>query len=398
MRSQITFSAQRRLRAGFSLVEMLVVIALIALLTSLTYIALGGSGEAAREAATKTSIKILSGALRERIDAFHDITSSSTHTDFDVPVKLKTRVFRTRVEEFQALYANAGNPNPITPVQAEVFVRKLLFKSAFPQRLDDLYGYDGLAGRDDSPILTRMYSSGSPITGSWIQQNIDDKQSESSEMLYLVLTQGDVFGLPPADIDGIDNNLIGDTDGDGNLEFLDGWGKPLQFYNWPTRLLKDDGIAYTGTVVLGPNTYPTASLLISNLPLAGSTAAASTTVSRNRVDRDPEDITRALKPNAAPTAVQAPLLFSFNLKRGLSPAYAARPFGSQWYHDANTASMPLIVSAGTDGVLGLHLPAEIGTILGDPGANSDRLARVIHTDEACQALADNLTNQQRGPE
>lgn len=411
--------------------ELLVVMAIIAILASLAFVVLGASGNAAREASTKSMIRILSGALRERVDAFHEITASASQIDPDLPQRgSKTRVFREKVDTFRRwyLYAHpplppmyAPQPQPSAEV-SEVFVRKAMYKALFPQRRADLFGYDGVAQEingipDDSPILIRMYSASPPlpsnrIDGSWVWRNFgaatqitsstdyqtitDNPATESSEMLYLILTEGDVFGMPPADISGIDSRMIGDTDGDGNLEFLDGWGRPLQFYNWPTRLIKDDGSMFTGVVTsVEGNQYKTSSLLVTNLPRAGATGPVSSTVARNRADRDPEDPTRRLSLPSSSLIVGSG---TFDLRTKPDPAgdvVVAQKFNSDWYHDLNTVTMPLIVSAGQDGILGLHLPTESGT----SGTNhTDRLARVIHTDEACQALGDNITNQQRGPQ
>ena len=396
MRSRITTSDTHTPRAGFSLVELLVVMAIIATLASLSFVVLGRTGEAAREAATRTELRILSGALRERVDAFHELTASASQVDPDMPIRKNTRVFRDTVDAFNRWFALA-NPLPALqphPLAAEAYVRKTMFKSLFPQRVEDLFGYNGISnngGGDDSPMLARMYQSGTVLSTSWLGRNITTAAADSSELLYLTLTEGDVYGLPPSEIDGIDKNLIGDTDGDGNMEFLDGWGRPLQFYNWPTRLIKDDGVNYIGTVTVSGNSYPTTSLLISNLPLVGgvaSNATATQTQSRNRIDRDPEDPLRSL------TRVQAgyfllstssPATFNVQAPTGV---IAAQSFYADYYHDPNTATMPLVVSAGPDGDLGLYLPTVTG---------ANRLARVIATAYDCQALGDNLTNQQRGP-
>ena len=272
-----------------------------------------------------------------------------------------------------------------------------MFKELFPQREEDLWGYNGTSDNgqlDDSLMLTRMRDIPNNLwrPESWMGREMAATSSRpeatSAELLYVVLTEGDVYGMPPSEIDGIDKNLIGDTDSDGNLEFLDGWGRPLQFYNWPTRLIKDNGVDYTGIVTVGGNAYPTAPLLISNLPPVGGAASgtvATSTQARNRIDRDPEDPMRRLM--AAPLIVGTGT-FMLETDPPSSILITARQFQSDWYHDRNTATMPLVVSAGPDGVLGLHLPTEAGV---------DRLARVIATDDACQALGDNVTNQQRGP-
>ena len=268
-----------------------------------------------------------------------------------------------------------------------------MFKSLFPQRIEDLFGYNGTSdngGGDDSPMLARMYQSGAVRPTSWLGRNITSAGADSSELLYLTLTEGDVYGLPPSEIDGIDKNLIGDSDSDGNLEFLDGWGRPLQFYNWPTRLIKDDGATFTGTVTVSGNAYPTASLLISNLPQVQSAGAVSSTKNRSRIDRDPEDPLQSLYPGRSGYFVlySASVTSTFNLQSP-SGVIAAQRFHTNAYHDPNTATMPLVVSAGPDGDLGLYLPTVSG---------ANRLARVIATVDDCQALGDNLTNQQRGPQ
>ena len=375
--------------------EMLVVMAIIAILASLSFVAIGASGNAAREAATKSTIRILSGILRDRVDSFHVLTASFNNIDPELPPKQSNLDYKRKFNELKSWYRNAHalpQPQP-TDRQVEVFVRKAMFKELFPQRIDDLYGYNGVSnngGLDDSPLLKRMYSGGSLLPDSWLAKNgSGNAKADSSELLYLALTSGDVYGMEPAQIAGIDSHMIGDTDADGNLEFLDGWGEPLQFYNWPTRLIKEDGDNFTGVVTVGSNTYLTTSLLISDLPKV-STVSATTATSRSkirsRIDRDTEDTVRVLN--------FAPLLRgtgTFDLLTSDGVSITAHKFNPGWYHDLNTASSPLIVSAGQDRVLGLFLPTL-------PGASSDRLARVVPSDEACQALSDNITNLQRGPQ
>lgn len=392
---------RRRPREAFSLVEMLVVIAIIAIMASMAFVVLGRTGEAAREASTKSALKILNASIRERLEAYHDLTASMIYSDPDTPAKTKNRLFRSEYERFLSLYRRVyPNPPQFFEQPAEVYVRKTMFKSLFPQRIEDLYGYNGVLDGstliDDSPILARMFdrSSGSavPITGSWYQRNIDDDRTESSELLYLVLTSGDIYGLPTSDLDGIDQGLIGDTDNDGNLEFLDAWGQPLQFYNWPTRLIKDNGATYSGFITVNSTNYPTARLLISNLPNPDSNGGAVSAIqSRSRIDRDPDDVLRWMGLSGNP------LRSAFNLSAGTP--YAAVPLAPAGFHDPNTYSSPLIVSAGPDGVLGLYLPTATPNLFGASNSNAvNHLARVIPTEEACQGLTDNITNLQRGPQ
>jgi hypothetical protein len=59
----------------------------------------------------------------------------------------------------------------------------------------------------------------------WTQEN------EGAECLYLILSamrDGDKSAL-----DYFDSTEVGDTDGDGMPEILDGWGTPIGFIRWP---------------------------------------------------------------------------------------------------------------------------------------------------------------------
>lgn len=442
MHHQHTRSDDRRgRREAFTLVEILVVLLIITILASMAFVVLGRTGEAAREAATKALMRQLQSALRERIEAFNDATASTVYTDPDTPSKVRNALFRQKVSELQLWFSLSPANAMLTPPtgeQVEIYVRKTLFKGLFPQRRRDLYGYDGVPQEingfpDDSPLLVRMYSGapaiGNRIGDSWLGRGLvdssnaaislaagseyqsantrDDRHTESSELLYLALTAGDVFGMPPTPLDGIDRNLIGDTDNDGNLEFLDGWGQPIKFYNWPTRLLKDDGMNYWTTLDVGANTYPTAPLLMANLPVQPPMAGSSPrrpvagSVERHSMYRDPQDMTKTMlrwnvytAPYPAGPITGNPLsgsslsISTFGLRTSTGANSTAQGFRPIWYHDANTPTKPLIVSVGPDGELGLYLPTE---------PDENRLARVIPTDEACQALGDNITNLQRGP-
>jgi hypothetical protein len=52
----------------------------------------------------------------------------------------------------------------------------------------------------------------------------------------------DVFGAAPVDTANFRTQEVADTDGDGLPEFVDGWGRPLRFYRWPTRLFRPYGV------------------------------------------------------------------------------------------------------------------------------------------------------------
>lgn len=402
-------------RAAFSLVEILIVLAIMGILAGLAFVLLGQTGQVAREAATKSGVLAISSALEDRIRGFENITQQMALADPDRPANKELREYRKRVEQFASHYTAATPPNsppsvvidwgtPNSRVAAtEFFIKKNLFLSAFPQREEDLWGFDGvqddyaalpssngIQSVDDSPVLVRMwdFANSQWYSDSWKARDlaaralsptdvIDDDRAESSELLYLSLFEGDVFGLPPADLDGIDQSLIGDTDNDDNLEFLDGWGRPLQFYNFPTRLFKSAGSGASAVPnPPSPTDLTQAAILVSGLP-----SSNASTTQLQVMNRDPMDNAGVLYRTGMfsspfrlsyPTPINSPLIRT-------NPAFDI--------HDLRCFHAYLIVSSGPDETLGLELPNSTASAFSHLGLVSN-----------AADLADNISNRQKGPQ
>jgi len=78
---------------------------------------------------------------------------------------------------------------------------------------------------------------------------------DPAELLYEMVTQKTPFGTTKfkfanKTVQEFSGSEIGDLDGDGKFEILDGWGTPIRFYRWPTRLLKPAGSAVNGLVIV----------------------------------------------------------------------------------------------------------------------------------------------------
>lgn len=331
------------------MVELLIVLTIIGILFSISFVVYGAAVESARVEATRTTIRQLDSALQERLDAFQRIN-----------LKSQAQVFKLR-------YEAVGTNSPATiPPQfdaiAEIIVRKDRFKAAFPQREEDLYGLDGApGGGDDAPLLAYWTPSGSHTP-----------ETESSELLYLALTKGSVFGQSSLGIDRINANHIADTDDDGLLEFVDEWGAPLRFYGWTTSLVRPGGnLANIDLDVFRAS----AAVLMPGAPSPSANPLSATTYS-DLLNQDSDDPTGALS-----DAMNSNGYFTgpFDLQ-GIGTCV---PFDENFYHALDTYSLPLIVSAGGDGKLGLNEPTATG---------ADRLARPIAAN--LDLLYDNVTNQQ----
>ncbi|WP_337173830.1 prepilin-type N-terminal cleavage/methylation domain-containing protein [Paludisphaera sp.] len=64
-------------------------------------------------------------------------------------------------------------------------------------------------------------------------------ETARSEMLYALLVEGQGLLGSVFSPDDFSDREVQDTDGDGLPEFVDAWGKPLQFFRWPTLYHSD---------------------------------------------------------------------------------------------------------------------------------------------------------------
>ncbi len=64
-------------------------------------------------------------------------------------------------------------------------------------------------------------------------------ETARSEMLYAILVEGQGPLGAVFNADEFSDREVQDTDGDGLPEFVDAWGKPLQFFRWPTLYHSD---------------------------------------------------------------------------------------------------------------------------------------------------------------
>lgn len=346
-------------RTGFSLVEILIVIGIIGLLVATLVVAIGPSLESARINATRTTIAQIDAAIQARVEAI---------------AKLDVRV---EAKKLAALTTSLDQD------EAEFLLRKHLYRQALAQRPEDLLGFN--LSKDDAADSTSECDD-APYAQDWMgATSSDDDRLTSAEVFFLAITEGGTlrvlpkdwtsmslgavtggksYQVPTLDVDSINPRHVGDLDNDGRPEFIDEWNNPIQFYSFPTRLIRPSGNG--GSISLS-----NATVLMQGLPT--DTSASGPLV---QDPLDPIGDRRAVFDSGLTVNY-------FRNSSGGTESVSVSSFDEPAYHTRATYYAPLLVSAGPDGELGLGLPASTTT--------SERLCEVLDA----TVITDNITNRQQ---
>ena len=419
-------------RDGFTMIELLAAIAVIALMMALLTAASYRFIVSAREAATATTVTKASGIIQDRVRAFREF-------DFSDAGALGANYWN----------ATASSSDQVTPQLAEVMFRKRRFKKAFPQAWAEL----------DSTQLTRLFPD-FPIAISNLTFPLDSStfpapynaKFEAGIILYALLLRGETFGAPTPTDDAFTGAEVKSSPETMGLPCLvDAWGEPIRFYRWPTRLIRCgeqnfsgasgssayDDINQNGSQdpagwVEGSNSNPAtfspairpnsifpgatpASLLISNLPPfdpassfskgpdgqrghSGGTLPTTTlgfpdTDDPESLNIDPDDPSFQLATWVDLTSTSTRTI---NRRKTFVVGFVApNNFVIDGFHDFFTFHTPLIVSAGPDKQLGLFEPTDVPTKQNPTSANFGYLAAPdlrLTANKSLQVLFDNITN------
>jgi len=323
-------------RGGFSLTEVLVVIGVISLLMAVSVGVLRNAVGLARQRQTEATILKIHGLVQQRVEAFHRAVDRLNLTASKQKLKLN----------FNQTYGNATNVYLYDNSKVlDVLVKKQLFQSRFPQNFSE-----------------RNLSSSSTLP----PPTPHNPNTQSAALLYWLLTNSEVFGVPPVDEGEFSSSEVQDTDGDGLSEFVDGWGRPLRFYRCPTQLfrpgikqgtgagaLTSTNLAsidrdYVRTVWSGLPAHPPEDINGNGVLDAGEDLNGNGQLDNYDIDplvRDPDD----------PTS-QMYLVASSDSSGTIMAGF------QNLFNTPATFNAFLIISAGPDGVLGMHEPFDyLGT-------------------------------------
>ena len=320
------------------------VISVIAILMTLTLQVVGGMISQARHSATQTTLNKIQGLLNSRSQAFNRLTMR--------------KGFLPSSHEYQI----AGTVVSGNSQLQNTLAIKLLEAKYFPQYYTELFDQVN-TGRNLPGLYPNLFNAAA---------NFPAALPTPSQILYDFLTQENVLGTSPIGLDTFSSNEVQVPTGansNGLPQFVDGWGNPLRFYRWPTRLFRSQGqvnrVLYPITSPLSPNPSPpyspgfndvaNAQLLFSTLPIFTGNLTVD-------LARDPDDPLQ----NCFTVFQQ---FEGIQLRSGNNA-----PFSNVLMPTPVTYHILLVVSAGPDGVFGMYPPDDISPTSGYLGAIQDLTA------------------------
>ncbi len=225
---------------GVTLIELLITIMIISILAAAVLGVAAVAGETAREAKTRTIIFRLHTLLMEHYDTYANRR-----------VKLRPQVL-TAINSVGGTTAAKGK----LKAEARLYALREMMLMEVPDRWSDVLLNSVANGAVLSPIyldVTNSSNGRTELANVYLRifnriRNANNKlhpgtntvadllENQGAECLYMVIMNatgdGEARTLFPA-------SSIGDTDGDGAPEFLDGWGRPIEFVRWAPGFVSD---------------------------------------------------------------------------------------------------------------------------------------------------------------
>lgn len=195
--------------AGFTLVELLIVVTIIALLAGMMIFALAGARDNALERKTKATVQRLNEALLARWMSY------------------ETR--RIVWQEGQGPRAG-GSPREAATMRLKAL--RELMRMELPQAYSEISAQPttGIVRPAANRSYQRRIKEAKGKDGKPASSSADLATYAGAECLYLILTTR--MGEEESIRESVKDSEIGDVDGDGMFEFLDGWGNPILFIRW----------------------------------------------------------------------------------------------------------------------------------------------------------------------
>ena len=212
------------LRSGVTLVELMVSIVVISILASLSLAGLAVARTSAKKAKTAATIRKISEIILPYYEEYETRRPAIDPTEL---TNLQTLV------EFRTLYGDLKKTAVRRLMTMELPDRTVDVNSALSGWSGILHGHRVIDGVASSVNVTLKEIA---PTARRYRSLLSGKASvDSGELLHLIVTRGPV--ADPDVIAHFRDDEVADTDGDGLLEFVDGWRRTILFKRWPTGFL-----------------------------------------------------------------------------------------------------------------------------------------------------------------
>jgi prepilin-type N-terminal cleavage/methylation domain-containing protein len=224
----------RKSARGFTLVELLIVMTILSILAAMTVVGLAAAVNDARITRTRAIVNKIDILLGERWEDY------------------RTKSIAIRIP------ARLPGGAPMTASAAAMIrlnAMRELQRLEMPDRISDLCTAAEAADLADGslavivnmndarrpigitmPALARSYKRLAMRNISTSGQPWSDN-FQGAECLYLILST--MKDHDKSALDYFSTDEIGDVDGDGFKEILDGWGRPIEFIRWPAGYVRE---------------------------------------------------------------------------------------------------------------------------------------------------------------
>lgn len=204
----------RPARRAFTLVELMVVIMIIAVLSSLTLAGLSGVRQRAREDKTRSTIRKIDAVIRPMYDSYRTRRVQVDTSVYDTP----RRAAIEKLRQLRLLMTREMPDSWADVVDRSTLPTPPLFTASAAERR---YVNQYLRLVNASPRFSETNAATSSTFGDLYAP---------AETLHMIVALG---GFEPDALEFFRPDELGDIDGDGAPEFHDGWGRPIMFVRWP---------------------------------------------------------------------------------------------------------------------------------------------------------------------
>lgn len=241
-------------RNGFTLVELLITVSIIAIMASMALFAMFQAQQTAKEHRTRALIAKLNSIIMRRYDEYRTRRVPFSFPDLQDTtrqVEYNREIARARIDCLRDLMRmempdrwSDVSDGPVTP-----------YPHGYPASM--MAAYAGTIARPSaSTSYYAKWSAGAPST-----------TNQGAECLYMIVM--DAMAQEGDSRDTFKSSDFLDTDDDGYPEFVDAWGQPIEFIRWapgfmsplqtPIRIeaaISQDATSQTATVTVVANYGP----------------------------------------------------------------------------------------------------------------------------------------------